>query len=136
MLTLDRQYHHVHGGELSEWLGREFPDRPLFLLYNTFPEDPVWEICEISGPGTCREHLIIGTSRSDFDRKMADELRGLMLSPVSVKEMLRDLRKSVGGKRSSDDDRQAKYRDWWSWYRRAMGSDHPMWKAMAGELGG
>lgn len=136
MLALDPQYHHVRQHGISEWLRREFPGQPLFLMLNTFQNPPVWEICEWIGGDHCHEYHIIGPNLGAFDRTQAATLRGLMRQRQEGTKALRQALLEAGRSRDAlARDRDDRERDFYRWYRRRTGSGSPVLKAMAGELG-
>jgi len=65
-LTMVRGVHTEVSPELAGWLGREFPDRPFFVMWNA--SAGVFEICEKVGDGQCKELFLVGPSLDTFDR--------------------------------------------------------------------
>jgi len=92
MLQLDPQQHHVQRvGSLSGWLEREFPDRKLFIFWNSF--SGVWEIGEWISGDLCHEWCIVGPDLGAFDRPKAQLLRfDLVNTNDWMKERARRLR--------------------------------------------
>jgi len=130
MLALDPQYHHVRQLSLSDWLSREFPDRPLFLFFNSFAD--TWEIGEWTGGTAIIERCIIGPSPQMFSREMAVALRReLNESKAWAKGVAKQIRSEVRRGNENCMDEQAAFQDFMKFCDRRYGGRDELTHSLA-----
>lgn len=134
MLVMDPRYHRVIHTTITEWLGREFPSRPLFVFHNTWIGQSVFEIGEWLKPGLCHEWCIIGPSLDGFDRVKAAQLRWELNMTEEIRKQILQYAKTFNDRGDQQEmDERAEARDYWKWVKRNVRSESQFINFMAGE---
>lgn len=117
---------------LGDWLKREFPRHDLFLCF--IKSGGNWVIASPAPFGRIVEHQIIGPALGQYNGRMANELKRMLLTPKSeaLATMRRQARAAHSYERTKFADEAEQSKDYWRHMQRTTGSVDPVLAAMAG----